>query len=113
MQYSLKKINFLHYDVSGRLLQQLPCVVINHRTCSLLYSLQRCQSSSIGGWNSAEASDFVVLGRLLKSGLLHVGCKRWHLRCSSSLSSDVLDEVAPESLWEVNFGYFANMHQQK
>ncbi|XP_050112902.1 putative GTP diphosphokinase RSH1, chloroplastic [Malus sylvestris] len=60
----------------------------------------RCQSSSIGGWNSAEASDFVVLGRLLKSGLLHVGCKRWHLRCSSSLCSDVLDEVSPESLWE-------------
>ncbi|CAN6693697.1 unnamed protein product [Malus baccata var. baccata] len=60
----------------------------------------RYQSSSVGGWNSAEASDFVVLGRLLKSGFLRVGGKRWHLRCSSSLSSAVLDDISSETLWE-------------
>ncbi|KAI5311102.1 hypothetical protein L3X38_045569 [Prunus dulcis] len=60
----------------------------------------RCEPSNIGGWYSAEASDFVVLGRLFKSGLLNVACKRWHLQCSSSLSSDALNEVSPEKLWE-------------
>ncbi|CAB4291861.1 unnamed protein product [Prunus armeniaca] len=60
----------------------------------------RCEPSNKGGWYSAETSDFVVLGRLFKSGLLNVACKRWHLQCSSSLSSDALNEVSPEKLWE-------------
>ena len=85
-------------------------MVINHGICLIMYSLQRCEPSNIGGWYSAETSDFVVLGRLFKSGLLNVACKRWHLQCSSSLSSDALNEVSPEKLWEVNFDYCLSTH---
>jgi hypothetical protein len=76
-----------------------------------LYYVQTCESSNVGGRHSTEASDFVVLGRLCKSGLVHVAGKRWQLHCSSSLSSDTSYEVSPEGLWEVYFGYYLTRHQ--
>ncbi|KAL5561405.1 hypothetical protein UlMin_031152 [Ulmus minor] len=59
----------------------------------------RCESSDVGACYSTETSDF-ALGKLLRSSLHHSACKRWKLCCSSSLSSDVLDDVSPEKLWE-------------
>ncbi|KAL6217199.1 hypothetical protein ACLB2K_010416 [Fragaria x ananassa] len=60
----------------------------------------RCESSNVGGCHSTEASDFVLLGQLCKSGLVHVAGKRWQLHCSSSLSSNTSYDVSPEGLWE-------------
>ncbi|XP_021279958.1 putative GTP diphosphokinase RSH1, chloroplastic [Herrania umbratica] len=53
-----------------------------------------------GGCYSTDVSEFVLLGKLFKSSLLHVGCKRWQLHCSSSVSSEGSDDVSPERLWE-------------
>ncbi|XP_040364786.1 putative GTP diphosphokinase RSH1, chloroplastic isoform X2 [Rosa chinensis] len=60
----------------------------------------KCESSNLGGCHSTEASDFVLLGQLYESGLVHVAGKRWQLHCSSSLSSETSYEVSPEGLWE-------------
>ncbi|KAK8501827.1 hypothetical protein V6N13_046141 [Hibiscus sabdariffa] len=54
----------------------------------------------IGGCYSTDVSEFTLLGKLFRSSLLHVGCKKWQLCNSSSLSSDTSNEVSPESLWE-------------
>ncbi|WRX07957.1 TGS - like 1 [Theobroma cacao] len=53
-----------------------------------------------GGCYSADISEFVLLRKLFKSSLLYVGCKRWQLHCSSSVSSEGSDDVSPERLWE-------------
>ncbi|KAL4310871.1 hypothetical protein GQ457_01G051290 [Hibiscus cannabinus] len=54
----------------------------------------------IGGCYSTDVSEFTLLGKLFRSSLLHVGCRKWQLCNSSSLSSDTSNEVSPESLWE-------------
>ncbi|XP_022757941.1 putative GTP diphosphokinase RSH1, chloroplastic isoform X2 [Durio zibethinus] len=54
----------------------------------------------VGGWCSTDVSEFVLLGKLFRSSLLHVDCKRWRLYCSSSVSSDTSNKVSPEKLWE-------------
>lgn len=59
----------------------------------------RCEAFDVGSW-CTEASDLVLLGKLSRSSLLHVACKRWRLCCSPSVSSDVFKEDSPESLWE-------------
>ncbi|PON66317.1 RelA/SpoT family [Trema orientale] len=77
-------------------------------TCSLLSYARngrrtrinfRCESSNIGAWYGSGTSDF-GLGNLFRSSLLHAARKRWQLCCSSSLTSNAIDEVSPESLWE-------------
>uniref|UniRef100_A0A5B7AH76 Putative GTP diphosphokinase RSH1, chloroplastic n=1 Tax=Davidia involucrata TaxID=16924 RepID=A0A5B7AH76_DAVIN len=60
----------------------------------------RCVAPDVGGWYSTEASDFGFPGRLLRSSLFHVACKKWQLCCSSSVSSESYDEVSPEKFWE-------------
>ncbi|XP_015891988.3 putative GTP diphosphokinase RSH1, chloroplastic [Ziziphus jujuba] len=60
----------------------------------------RCESSNAGGWSGTDTPDLVLLGKLFRSSLLHVACKRWQLCCSSSFFSDTSDDVSPESLWE-------------
>uniref|UniRef100_A0A5B7AKY2 Putative GTP diphosphokinase RSH1, chloroplastic n=1 Tax=Davidia involucrata TaxID=16924 RepID=A0A5B7AKY2_DAVIN len=60
----------------------------------------RCVAPDVGGWYSTEASDFGFPGRLLRSSLFHVACKKWQLCCSSSFSSESYDEVSPEKFWE-------------
>ncbi|GMJ01328.1 RELA/SPOT homolog 1, RELA-SPOT HOMOLOG 1, RELA/SPOT HOMOLOG 1 [Hibiscus trionum] len=54
----------------------------------------------IGGCYSTDVSDFILLGEFSRSNLLHVDCKRWQLRKSSSFSSDTSNEVSPDTLWE-------------
>ncbi|TYI51063.1 hypothetical protein E1A91_D12G149200v1 [Gossypium mustelinum] len=54
----------------------------------------------VGGWHSMDVSAFVLLEKLFRSSLLHVGCKRWQLYCSSSVFSDTSSEVSPERMWE-------------
>ncbi|XVF32814.1 hypothetical protein REPUB_Repub17cG0115000 [Reevesia pubescens] len=54
----------------------------------------------VGRCHSTDVSEFVLLGKLFRSSLLHFGCKRWQLYCSSSDSSDTSNEVSPERLWE-------------
>ncbi|KAB2052648.1 hypothetical protein ES319_A12G137200v1 [Gossypium barbadense] len=57
-------------------------------------------ASDVGGWHSMDVSAFVLLEKLFRSSLLHVGCKRWQLYCSSSVFSDTSSEVSPERMWE-------------
>ncbi|KAJ0113778.1 hypothetical protein Patl1_00960 [Pistacia atlantica] len=59
----------------------------------------RCEAFDVGGW-CTDASDFVVLGKLFRSSLLNVPCKRWQLCCSSPISSTAFSNVSPERLWE-------------
>ncbi|TXG74574.1 hypothetical protein ES288_1Z032500v1 [Gossypium darwinii] len=54
----------------------------------------------VGGWCSTDVSEFILLGKLYRSSVLHVGCKRWQLCSSSSFSSDTSNDISPESLWE-------------
>ncbi|XP_022727694.1 putative GTP diphosphokinase RSH1, chloroplastic isoform X2 [Durio zibethinus] len=53
----------------------------------------------VGGWYSKDVFEFLLLGKVFRSSLLHVGCKRWQLCSSSSFSSDS-NEVSPERFWE-------------
>ncbi|XP_039042929.1 putative GTP diphosphokinase RSH1, chloroplastic isoform X1 [Hibiscus syriacus] len=53
-----------------------------------------------GGWHSTDVSEFVLLEKLFKSSLLHVGCKRLQLYCLSSVFSETSNEVSSERLWE-------------
>ena len=64
------------------------------------------QALDVGGWYSTDVSEFILLGKLFRSSLLHVGCKRWQLCSSSSVSSDTSNEVSPERLWEVQLTGF-------
>ncbi|KAL6978357.1 putative GTP diphosphokinase rsh1, chloroplastic [Sarracenia purpurea var. burkii] len=59
----------------------------------------RCETSHMGSWYSTEASEFILPGRLLKSSLLQIGCRKWRL-CSFSTSLASYDEVSPDRLWE-------------
>ncbi|XP_030486491.2 putative GTP diphosphokinase RSH1, chloroplastic isoform X1 [Cannabis sativa] len=77
-------------------------------TCSLLSYARNgrrtrinfmSESSTICGWYGGETSDFSHRN-LIRSSILHVACKQWKLLCSSSLTSNVIDEVSPERLWE-------------
>ncbi|KAK8282830.1 hypothetical protein V6Z12_D08G052700 [Gossypium hirsutum] len=54
----------------------------------------------VGRWCSTDVSEFILLGKLYRSSVLHVGCKRWQLCSSSSFSSDTSNDISPESLWE-------------
>ncbi|XVF22170.1 hypothetical protein REPUB_Repub12eG0150600 [Reevesia pubescens] len=54
----------------------------------------------VGGYYSTDFSEFMLLQKLFRSSLHHVGRKRWHLYCSSSVSLDTSNEVSPERLWE-------------
>ncbi|KAK8339674.1 hypothetical protein V6Z12_A08G050600 [Gossypium hirsutum] len=51
----------------------------------------------VGGWCSTDVTEFILLGKLYRSRVLRVGCKKWQL-CSSS--SDTSNDISPESLWE-------------
>ncbi|KAH9786569.1 putative GTP diphosphokinase RSH1 [Citrus sinensis] len=59
----------------------------------------RCEAFDVGSW-CTEGSDLVLLGKLPRSSLLHVACKRWRLCLSPSVSSDAFKEDSPERLWE-------------
>ncbi|KAL6978360.1 GTP diphosphokinase [Sarracenia purpurea var. burkii] len=59
----------------------------------------RCETSHMVSWYSTEASEFILPGRLLKSSLLQIGCRKWRL-CSFSTSLASYDEVSPDRLWE-------------
>lgn len=59
----------------------------------------RCEAFDVGSW-CTEGSDLVLLGKLPRSSLLHVACKRWRLCWSPSDSSDAFKEDSPERLWE-------------
>ncbi|KAI7726871.1 hypothetical protein M8C21_012345, partial [Ambrosia artemisiifolia] len=45
-------------------------------------------------------SNFFPPRKLLRSSLLHIGCRKWVVACSSSSPSGY-DELSPEILWEV------------
>ena len=79
------------------------CIVANACAGSIL-----CfhQALDVGGWYSTDVSEFVLPRKLFRSSLLHVGCKRGWLYCSSSVSSDTSNEVSPERLWEVQLIVF-------
>ncbi|KAK8570253.1 hypothetical protein V6N13_002945 [Hibiscus sabdariffa] len=53
-----------------------------------------------GGWHSTDVSEFILLEKIFRSSLLHVGCKRWQLYSSSSVFAETSNEVSPERLWE-------------
>ncbi|GAV56993.1 TGS domain-containing protein/RelA_SpoT domain-containing protein/HD_4 domain-containing protein [Cephalotus follicularis] len=59
------------------------------------------EAFDIGNFYPTEAVDIAVIGKLSRSGLLHVACKRWQLcSSSSSSSSDTFNDVSPDRLWE-------------
>ncbi|KAJ0051931.1 hypothetical protein Pint_00937 [Pistacia integerrima] len=59
----------------------------------------RCEAFDVGGW-CTDASDFILLGKLFRSSLLNVPCKRWQLCCSSPIPSTAFSNISPERLWE-------------
>ncbi|TXG63376.1 hypothetical protein EZV62_010370 [Acer yangbiense] len=59
----------------------------------------RCEAFDIGGWYT-EGSNSVLLRKVFRSSECYTVCKRWQLCCSRSISSDVINEVSPERLWE-------------
>ncbi|XP_058187927.1 putative GTP diphosphokinase RSH1, chloroplastic isoform X1 [Rhododendron vialii] len=72
----------------------------NQRTGRRNRFKSRCEASHMGSWYCTEASEFVLPGRLLRSSLVHVGCGKWRICCSSPSSSASYEEVSPEKLWE-------------
>ncbi|KAI8574780.1 hypothetical protein RHMOL_Rhmol01G0380600 [Rhododendron molle] len=72
----------------------------NRRTGRRNRFKSRCEASHMGSWYCTEASEFVLPGRLLRSSLVHVGCGKWRMCCSSPSSSASYEEVSPEKLWE-------------
>ncbi|XP_010259470.1 PREDICTED: putative GTP diphosphokinase RSH1, chloroplastic [Nelumbo nucifera] len=60
----------------------------------------RSEASYFGDWYATKAAKFAFSGRLHRSCLLPVACRRWQLRCSSSFSSESTDIISPETLWE-------------
>ncbi|KAF7154712.1 hypothetical protein RHSIM_Rhsim01G0287300 [Rhododendron simsii] len=72
----------------------------NQRTGRRNRFKSRCEASHTGSWYCTEASEFVLPGRLLRSSLVHVGCGKWRICCSSPSSSASYEEVSPEKLWE-------------
>ncbi|KAJ9171782.1 hypothetical protein P3X46_015098 [Hevea brasiliensis] len=61
----------------------------------------KCEVFDIGSCHSIEAFGSSLLGRLIKSGMLHVAGQRWQFFCSSSFSSGAFNEFSAETLWEV------------
>ncbi|KAF2304717.1 hypothetical protein GH714_037687 [Hevea brasiliensis] len=61
----------------------------------------KCEVFDIGSCHSIEAFGSSLLGRLIKSGMLHVAGQRWQFFCSSSISSGAFNEFSAETLWEV------------
>ncbi|TXG63373.1 hypothetical protein EZV62_010367 [Acer yangbiense] len=61
--------------------------------------LTRCEAFDIRGWYT-EGSNSVLLRKILRSSECYTVCKIWQLCCSRSISSDVINEVSPERLWE-------------
>ncbi|KAK2649542.1 hypothetical protein Ddye_017031 [Dipteronia dyeriana] len=59
----------------------------------------RCEAFDIGGWYT-EGSNPVLLRKIFRSSECYTVCKRWQLCCSRSISSDVINEISPERLWE-------------
>ncbi|KAJ9543195.1 hypothetical protein OSB04_022902 [Centaurea solstitialis] len=59
----------------------------------------RCDVAGKRSWLSDEASDFFPPRKLLRSSLLHLGCRKWVVGCSSSFPSGY-DELSPQRLWE-------------
>ncbi|XP_044492995.1 putative GTP diphosphokinase RSH1, chloroplastic isoform X2 [Mangifera indica] len=59
----------------------------------------RCEAIDVGGW-CTDASDFVIPGKLFRSSLLNVSCKRWQSCCSPPISSTAFSNISPERLWE-------------
>ncbi|KAG5567776.1 hypothetical protein RHGRI_003080 [Rhododendron griersonianum] len=72
----------------------------NRRTGRRNRFKSRCEASHVGSWYCTEASEFVLPGRLLRSSLVHVGCGKWRICCSSPSSSASYEEFSPEKLWE-------------
>ncbi|XP_076894078.1 putative GTP diphosphokinase RSH1, chloroplastic isoform X1 [Bidens hawaiensis] len=64
------------------------------------HPVRRCEVSGKRLWLSSETSDFIPPRKLLKSSLLHIGCRKWVVSCSSSSSPSGYDELSPEILWE-------------
>ncbi|XP_076912867.1 putative GTP diphosphokinase RSH1, chloroplastic isoform X2 [Bidens hawaiensis] len=64
------------------------------------HSVRRCEASGKRLWLSSETSDFIPPRKLLKSSLLHIGCRKWVVSCSLSSSQSGYDELSPEILWE-------------
>ncbi|KAI3829569.1 hypothetical protein L1987_03695 [Smallanthus sonchifolius] len=60
---------------------------------------RRCEVSGKRLWLSSETSDFFPPRKLLRSSLLHIGCRKWVVACSSSSPSGY-EELSPEILWE-------------
>ncbi|MFS7901646.1 putative GTP diphosphokinase, Guanosine-3',5'-bis(diphosphate) 3'-diphosphatase [Helianthus anomalus] len=59
----------------------------------------RCEVSGKRLWLSSETSDFFPPRKFLRSSLLHIGCRKWVVACSSSSPSGY-DQLSPEILWE-------------
>ncbi|KAJ0946180.1 putative GTP diphosphokinase, Guanosine-3',5'-bis(diphosphate) 3'-diphosphatase [Helianthus annuus] len=59
----------------------------------------RCEVSGKRLWLSSENSDFFPPRKFLRSSLLHIGCRKWVVACSSSSPSGY-DQLSPEILWE-------------
>ncbi|KAI3682765.1 hypothetical protein L1987_82999 [Smallanthus sonchifolius] len=60
---------------------------------------RRCEVSGKRLWLSSETSDFFPPRKLLRSSLVHIGCRKWVVACSSSSPSGY-EELSPEILWE-------------
>ncbi|KAL5795651.1 hypothetical protein ACOSQ2_000471 [Xanthoceras sorbifolium] len=59
----------------------------------------RYKAFDIGGWYN-EGSNSVLLRKIFRSNVRYTACKRWQLCCSRSISSDTLNDISPERLWE-------------
>ncbi|KAK9057241.1 hypothetical protein SSX86_022076 [Deinandra increscens subsp. villosa] len=66
---------------------------------SSVLPLARCEVSGKRLWLSSETSDFFPPRKILRSSLLHIGCRKWVVACSSASPSGY-DELSPEILWE-------------
>ncbi|PWA97028.1 HD/PDEase domain, RelA/SpoT family, Beta-grasp domain protein [Artemisia annua] len=61
--------------------------------------IMRCEVAGKGSSLSSEASDFFPPRKLLRSNLLHLGCRKWAVGCSLSSPSGY-DHISAEFLWE-------------
>nr|GEX44704.1 putative GTP diphosphokinase RSH1, chloroplastic [Tanacetum cinerariifolium] len=64
-----------------------------------MFNNKRCEVAGKRSCLSSEASDFFPPRKLLRSSLLHLGCRKWAVGCSSSSPSGY-DHISPEFLWE-------------
>ncbi|PWA97578.1 HD/PDEase domain, RelA/SpoT family, Beta-grasp domain protein [Artemisia annua] len=61
--------------------------------------IMRCEVAGKGSCLSSEASDFFPPRKILRSNLLHLGCRKWAVGCSLSSPSGY-DHISAEFLWE-------------